>query len=112
MQTKIPKNFTVLHYTNEDVRKDLQDNQFVKERPWETPPLYEQLCEKRCFEISIQDLQVLIGKNDNHPSYLMMLDFRPLKNFEAECIAGSIFANYLNGKINSPNLVKYLQLKN
>jgi hypothetical protein len=60
----------------------------------------------------VQDLQSLLATNEAHPSYIMMLDFRPLKSYEAECISGSIYTNYLNGKINSPPLMKYLQLKN
>lgn len=41
-----------------------------------------------------------------------MLDMRPQKSYEEVCIQGSLFSNYLSGKINNLILLKYLELKN
>lgn len=41
-----------------------------------------------------------------------MLDLRTQKGYEEVCLQGSIFANFLSGKINNPLLLKYLELKN
>jgi TBC domain-containing protein kinase-like protein len=47
-----------------------------------------------------------------HPSHLIMLDVRASKSYEEVCIGGSVYASIQNNRITSPQLLRYLELKN
>lgn len=87
---------------------DMNQSEFIQERPWERSLTWIQIKERMTFEITIFDVCSLLRENKVS---IVSIDVRPSKDYETASLMGSYFAGYTNnGKI-TPLLLTYLDLK-
>ncbi|KAL4478924.1 hypothetical protein ABPG72_019361 [Tetrahymena utriculariae] len=98
----LPETFLTLSYIqNENERNDYQ-KEFFKDCPWEIPPMYSILSKRPIFYASIFDLL--------KQKHVIYIDIRTKEEYETVCIKSSLYAHFINGKVNEV-VLQYLEKK-
>ncbi|KAL4432320.1 hypothetical protein ABPG74_011079 [Tetrahymena malaccensis] len=98
----LPETFLTLSYIqNENERNDYQ-KEFFKDCPWEIPPMYSVLSKRPIFYASIFDLL--------KQKHVIYIDIRTKEEYETVCIKSSLYAHFINGKVNEV-VLQYLEKK-